>query len=57
MRRKRVMRGLAVVGLGAMLTVGMGVGGVASAAPQGRSERSTSTTVASSRGRVPAPWR
>ena len=35
MRRKRVMRGLTVVGLGAMLTVGMGAWGVASAAPQG----------------------
>jgi hypothetical protein len=35
MRRKRVMRGLRVVGLGAMLTVGMGAWGVASAAPRG----------------------
>ena len=35
MRRKRVMRGLTVVGLGAMLTVGMGAWGVASAAPRG----------------------
>jgi hypothetical protein len=34
MLRKRVMRGLTVVGLGAMLTVGMGAWGVASAAPQ-----------------------
>jgi len=34
MRRKRVMRGLTGVGLGAMLTVGMGAWGVASAAPQ-----------------------
>jgi hypothetical protein len=35
MLRKRVMRGLTVVGLGAMLTVGMGAWGVASAAPRG----------------------
>ena len=35
MRRKRVMRGLTFVGLGAMLTVGMGAWGVASAAPRG----------------------
>jgi hypothetical protein len=35
MLRKRVMRGLTVVGLGAILTVGMGIWGVASAAPQG----------------------
>jgi hypothetical protein len=35
MRRKRVMRGLTVVGLGAMLMVGMGAWGVASAAPRG----------------------
>ena len=35
MLRKRVMRGLTVVGLGAMLTVGMGAWGVANAAPQG----------------------
>jgi hypothetical protein len=35
MRRKRVMRGLTVVGLGAMLMVGMGAWGVASAAPLG----------------------
>jgi hypothetical protein len=34
MLRKRVMRGLTVVGLGAMLTVGVGAWGVASAAPQ-----------------------
>ena len=34
MRRKRVMRGLTVVGLGAMLMGGMGAWGVASAAPQ-----------------------
>lgn len=32
MRRKRVMRGLMVVALGAMLTVGMSAWGVASAA-------------------------
>jgi hypothetical protein len=63
MLRKRVMRGLTVVGLGAMLTVGVGAWGVASAAPQspvqsytGRSERSTSTNVASSRGPVRVPW-
>jgi hypothetical protein len=35
MLRQRVMRGLTVVGLGAMLTVGMGAWGVASAASQG----------------------
>ena len=35
MRRKRVMRGLTVVGLGAMLTVGLSAWGVASAAPRG----------------------
>jgi hypothetical protein len=34
MLRKRVMRGLTVIGLAAMLTVGVGAWGVASAAPQ-----------------------
>ena len=35
MRRKRVMRGLTLVGLGAMLTIGVGAWGLASAASQG----------------------
>jgi hypothetical protein len=35
MRRKHVMRGLTLVGLGAILTIGVGAWGVASAASQG----------------------
>lgn len=35
MRRQRLIRGLTLVGLGAMLTIGVGAWGVASTASQG----------------------